>query len=996
MKQSYLLIILYLSSIQILFAQDFHFVSGTVKDTKGETLPGVTVQLQGTSVGTVTNPEGYYRLRVPNEGGTLVFSFLGMKKLTQTIGAQSVLDVVMQEDVTALETIVVTGYGGERNKRDLVGSYEQISSEQLQPNRPVESFDKLLTGLVAGVQVESNTGEPGLPVRVRIRGEGSLVPVSRNDVASSGQPLYVLDGVPLYDITDRNTTNTQFSDVTEQKLNPLASLNPEDIESITVLKDAAASAIYGANAANGVVLITTKRGISGKSQVNLSINYGFQNPVNEPQFLNSSQYVALYRESLFNSGGNPSLAGSDAVNTDWRDLVTRTGTNLSANLGISGGTAQTRFRFSAGYFKQEAISKGNDIERISFRIGINHQIGKNFSMSFDLGAAFNGKTSFNSFGVTTFAPNLSPINDDGTFNNQGFFLNRPNPLAALEQNEFTHKGFATNGNITLEYQVLPSLKIRSTIGIDYYQNRQNEFRSALNGSGRSRNGYANKVDRNNQRWISFTQLVWNKKIAEKHNFNAVLGFEAQEQTTALLRATGTNFPFDGLRQLTVVSDENSSVASSDQEEATVSFYGQMGYNFDQKYIFSLNVRRDASSIFGGDVRNANFASAGLGWLISEEDFMKRFDFISLLKLRGTFGSTGNSRIGTYAARGLYRFDSGFQYGGLLGSAPIAAPNPRLSWETNLKLNLGLDITLWKGRIGLTTEFYQNRIFNAISTIDVPQETGFISIPANTANMQNTGWEFTLNTKNISKEDFTWSTNFNIAFNRNKITKLALERPPRSTEQSSGLVVGQDVSAIYGVPYAGADPYNGKPLWYLPDGSITDDVRLANAIENRVVIGTRSPDFLGGFTNNLTYKNLSLGVLMTYSVGSQILVPNSSMTDGRSLAFDNQSINLLDRWQQPGDITDVPRLHPLNFPARNNTRFLFDNTFLKIDNVNLGYSAPSAIAKKIYMSSLRCFVQINNVAYFYTTTSARNRNNIAQYRFPFPESRTVMLGLNAVF
>lgn len=997
MLQKYFLLIAFFLITFRLQAQDFRFISGTIKDAKGETLPGVTVMLQGGTTGTISNPEGVYKLRVPESGGTLVFSFVGMQKQFVKFTSESVLDVVMQDDVQSLETIIVTGYGGEKNKRDLVGSYDQVDSDDLQTARPLESFDKMLSGLVAGVQVETATGEPGLPVRVRVRGEGSLVPVGGSDVATSGQPLYVLDGVPLYDITERNTFNSQFSDVTEQKLNPLASINPEDIESISVLKDAAASAIYGANAANGVILITTKKGAAGKSQINFSLNYGVQDLFNETEYLNSTEYVQLYRETLFNSGGDPSLAGSDSINTDWPNLVTRLGTNLSANLSISGGTEQTRFRFSAGYFQQEAISKGNGVERISLRANINHRISEKFQMDFNIGSAFNSKESFNSFGATTFSPNLSPFNEDGSFNNDGFFLNRPNPLAALEQNEFSHRGFATNANLTLSYQIIPSLKIRSTIGADYYQNQQNEFRSALNGSGRSRNGYGNRISRNNLKWISFTQLVWNKTFKEKHVTNAVIGFEAQEQNTNLLRAYGTNFPFDGLRQLTTVANEDSGVASSEQEEAIVSYYGQFSYNYDGKYALSINLRRDASSIFGGDVRNANFASIGGSWIMSDESFMERYrSFLSLLKLRVTYGSTGNSRIGTYAARGLYRFSSLAEYGGIAGSEPSAAPNPRLSWETNRKLNFGLDIALWEGKVALTVEHYQNRLFNAISTINVPQESGFISIPANTANMENIGWEFTLNTRNIETNNFRWRTNFNIAFNRNRVTKMILERPPLSTFQSSGILVGEDVNAIYGVRYAGADPYNGKPLWYLPDGSITDDARQANLVENRVVIGSRSPDFFGGITNTVTYKGFSLTLLTTYSVGSQILINNDALTDGRQISFNNQSANQLDRWQQAGDITDVPRLHQANFPARNNTRFLFDNTYLKFDNLNIAYTFSNDLLKKFKLSALSIFVQVTNLGYIYSTTAPENRNSIAEYRFNFPESRTYSTGLTLSF
>ncbi len=991
----HLLLLLFIST-QALFAQENRFTTGVVKSDEGDPLPGVVVQLVGTTTYAITNEEGAFKLRVPAQGGELEVSSIGMKKKIVPIEEASSMTITLETDVSLLETVIITGYGDKKKEIDLVGSYAQVDAEDLQTQRPVESFDKLLNGLIAGVQAEIDTGEPGLPVRVRIRGEGSFVPVAGNDFATSGQPLYVLDGIPLYDITERNTANSPFSDVVEQKLNPLATLNPNDIASITVLKDASASAIYGANAANGVVLIKTKQGVAGKSIINFNMNYGVASPINPIQYLNSDEYVTLYRETLFNTGGNPSLVEDNEVDTDWRDLVTRTGTNLNANLSISGGNEKTRFRFSSGFFDQETISKGNSLQRISFRATLGHEVTDRLNLSFIVGSSFQTKESFKSFASFTYPPNISPYNSDGSFNNEGFFLNRPNPVAALEQNEFSHRGFATNGNLTLSYQLLPSLQLRSTLGVDYYQNRQNEFRSANNGSGRSRNGYGNQVDRNNLKWISFSQLVWNKSFSVKHQVSALAGFEVQEQTTSLLRAFGTNFPFDGLRQLSTVSAEDSGVASSDQEEAIVSYYGQFNYTFKNTYLASFNLRRDASSVFGGDVQNANFASAGVAWIVSNESFLSSIRPLSLLKLRLTYGTTGNARIGTYAARGLYRFSSGAQYGGLPGSAPSAAPNDQLSWETNRKLDIGIDLALFNGRLSLTVDHYQNRIFDAISTIEVPQESGFTSIPANTGNMENIGWEFTLNTINIQSENVTWRTNFNIAFNRNRVSRVALERPPRSTNQSSGIVVGQDINAIYGVRYAGADPYNGQPLWYLPDGSITDDARVANLVENRVVIGSRSPDFFGGFTNQLSYKGFSLSILTTFSVGSQILLSNESMTDGRQIQFNNQSVNQLDRWQQPGDVTDVPRLNEGNFPAVNNTRFLFDNTYLKFDNIRLGYQLPQDWLKKFNIGGFEVYAQVTNAGYLYSTTAPNNRNSIAEYRFIFPESRTYSTGLNVTF
>jgi TonB-linked SusC/RagA family outer membrane protein len=970
-------------------------LSGYVQDEEEEFLVGAIVQVIGTNIGTSTDEKGFFELRLPEKADNirLRISFVGYQALeiSPSLSDKAPLQIRLKANPGLLKEVLVTAYGGAKKREEVVGSYEVLSDKQLRADRPIESFDKMMNGLIAGVQIEPST-EPGTPVQVRIRGQGSLVRVAGTDITSSAQPLFVLDGVPLYDISESNVYNTQFSDVTEQKLNPLASLNPEDIESITILKDAAASALYGANAANGVVLIKTKRGTSGKSRVQVGLNYGISQPINLMRFLNAEEYVLLYRETLFNSGLSPSLAGSADINTDWRNLVMQQGSTLSSDVSLSGGNQQSRYRISLGYFRQESISQRNGMERISVRSNIEHDFTERFRLDFNLGASFNRKESINTFGAATFQPNISPFADDGSFNETGPFVTRPNPLAVLAQNDFEHRGFASTGSLRLSYELLPNLSLSSTLGADYYQNRQNEYNSMRNASGRNQRGYNNRIDRNNLRWISFTQLNWRYTLQDKHHFSALAGFELQERFTSLLRAFGTNFPNDDLRNLSVVSNANSGVASSDFEEAQVSYYGQASYDYQNKYFLSLTARRDASSIFGGDVQNANFASVGIAWALHKEEWFKNLAWLSSLRLRGTYGATGNARIGTYSARGLYGF--GVQYNGFGGSIPSTAPNPNLSWESNYKMNFGLDVAILNDRLSLVVEHYRNRIVGAISTINTPQESGFATMVANTSNMENWGWEATLNSINFRNNDFEWRSNFNFAFNRNRVLSTALERPPRSTEQSSGIIVGRDINTIYGVRVAGVDPYNGKQLWFLPNGSITDDARKANLVENRVPIGRRVPLFFGGFNNTFSYKGFTLDVLMRYSYGSHIILANDALTDGRQIGINNQSVNQLDRWQSPGDITDTPALHINNFPARNTTRFLFDNNYLAFGNVALSYRLPASLLKPMGFYNAFVALQATNLGYLYSSTSRADRNGIAEYRFIFPEARTFSLTFKA--
>ncbi len=969
-------------------------ISGVVTDEDKTPLIGATVAVQGREGGTSTDLEGRYTISLPPGAAEamLVFSYVGMKSQTLRGKGGSTLNVVLYREAQDIQEVVVTAYSVRKQEKDLVGSYAQVTAEALRSDRPVESVDKLLEGLTPGLQVEQTTGERGLPVRVRIRGENALVPVGASDITASGQPLYILDGVPLYDIFETNTTNTQFSNVLNQRVNPLALLNPADIESIVVLKDAAATAVYGANAANGVILITTKKGKPGKTAVDVKFQQGFENTMNEIQFLNTAQYIELARETLFNSGKNPESAGPTDISNDWRKAVQRTGTFTSAGFTMSGGGENTNFYFSADHLGQQAIARGNSNQRQGARISLGQKFGKKFSFNTGMAVSRKVKESLNTFQNVTFPPNLPIYGPDGTFNNQGPFVNLGNPLAVIAQNDHAHQVLSVNGNASLRFEPLPGLYLSTTAGVDAFQQREQRYNSALNGSGRSRNGFATRSNTDNQRWISTTQVGWNTSIKKNHHLALLTGFEAQRRTTARSIITASNFPFDNLRELNTVNKADIDANTSAYEDASLSGFGQLSYDWNYRYYLSLSARRDASSIFGGDVQAANFFSAGAAWTFSSESFMKRFKGLSFGKLRMSYGLTGNSRLGTYSARGLYLISGNNSYGGYNGFAPSAPANERLTWQSNEQWNAALDLHFLDSRFKIIWEYYRNTIKNAISTIPTPRESGFNSVIANTGDMRNQGMEWSLRA-DISRNALAWTSGFNFSFNRNKVLRIAIERPPQATDQSSGIVIGNDVNAVYGIRSAGVDPYNGKPLWYMPDGSITDDARLAADVRNRVVIGNRTPKFFGGWQNQLSWKQWQLGFMINYSYGSHILVNNLTFTDGRQISFNNQSVNQLDRWQQPGDITDTPRLHESNFPSRNSTRYLFRNDYLQLANVNLGWELPRTMAKKMRISSLRASLQVDNLGYVYGTKTREGRNGIAEYRFIFPQARTVVAGLN---
>lgn len=966
-------------------------VSGTVRSTSGEPLIGATILLKGTGRGTATDFEGRYSLALPDSSAVLLFSYTGMQPQTITVAGRSRVDVLLREDVQMIDEVVVTAYTGEQKQRDIVGSYEQVSGDELLPQRPVESFDKMLDGQIAGVQVELNTGEPGLPVQVRIRGNNSLPPVNSNDVVASGQPLFVLDGVPLYDVSETNTANTPFSTTLDQQLNPLMFVRPEDIESITVLKDASATAIYGANAANGVILITTKQGKAGRTKITGGVSTGFSRLINPVRYLDTEEYVSLARETLFNSGGNPEDAGPIDVETDWPALTQRQGSVTNASLSLNGGNDKTKFYLSAGYFRENAISRGNGLERITLRSNLNTGLSDKLSLRFGFSGGYVYKASFSDFGAFTYPPNQSPFNADGSFNNGGFFINRPNPLAALAQNEFFHHAYSVNNNLQLTYEPVPGLQLRAMGGIDGYLQLQYQYFSALNGSGRTVNGRGRRFTRGNLQWVANAQASYQKAFAE-HHLSALAGTEANQQTTYRQRITASNFPSDQLREFWTVDVSDIDADESNYQDATQSFYAQASYDYAYRYYFTVSARRDASSIFGGDVQAGNFFSAGLAWAFSEEAALAEAGWLSFGKLRFSYGLTGNSRLGTYSARGLYGYSPAYLYGGNIGLAPTAPANESLTWELVRKYNFAIDLEFLQGRLKATVEHYRNYTEDAIYTIPVPLESGFANIVTNAADQRNVGWEASIQTVNIQGE-LRWSTRFNIARNRNQLTRIDAERFPASTFNSRGLVVGENSSVLYGVPFAGIDPYNGKQLFFLPDGSITDDHRLLNEPENWVPVGQSAPDWYGGVSNTFSYKGLTLDVLVSYSYGEDVLVDPLTFTDGRQILINNQSANQLDRWQQPGDLTDTPRLHQSTPIQRNNTRYLFDNDFLRLANASLQYQLPARWLDAIGITRLSVQAQANNLGYLYSTRARAGRNGVAAYRFRFPEAQAFMFGLN---
>lgn len=976
-------------------APSVKLISGLVLN-KGLPLPGVNIFKKGTKQGAVTNAEGEFTLRLSGdnlENTVLEFIYIGMKAKEVRVGSQTYLSVDLEDDVFGMNEVVVTGsYTREKRREDVVGSIAQISGEKLQTDRPIESFDKMLEGLIAGVQVETTT-ELNTPVRINIRGQGSL-PSFGASRGTSTQPLFVIDGIPAYE-QQRGNEASVFNG--EDYLNPLSNINPDDISSISVLKDATASALYGANAANGVVIITTKKGEAGKTRVNFGYDTGVASFINEYKWLSGPQYFSLLREAYINGGRSVTeatqLAGSNSINTDWFDLTQRNAIYHNASLDVSGGSDKTTFRFATGYRNQQSSSLGNDLEKVYVRLRVDHQLADKFKVGFNFSPTFNSGNALSTYGNVLLQPNVSPYNADGSFSD---FSNVPNPLAVLAQNEQSNKGIQLLANANASYQITKEIAISATLGADSYQNKQTQYQSALNATGRNVNGRLEIYDRNYLGYIGFVQATYDKVIKEKHTVNFLVGTQVENRNTELLRGQGAGYTFDRLRVLNLAATQTS--ASSKSSDATISYYSQLGYDFNKKYYANINGRLDKSSIFGGDKQVAFNGSVGLAWLISNEDFLKDNKTINFLKLRATYGSTGNSRIGTYAARGLYDFGtaSGNSYNGNTASYPenSSAPNPDLGWEKNYKLNFGLDFTLFN-KVNVTAEYFSNTIVDLISSVNVPLETGFGTISANTGKMRNKGFELSINSEVLSRKNLNWTIAFNLGTNKNKLISFnnGYSALYSSADVAAGLRVGSSTSAIYGYRWGGVDPQTGAEQFFDADGQIrTANQIQALPISSTSVLGDRLPDFQGGLVNSFNIYDFNVSFNILYSYGASKLVSYVDESDGRNLQNRNQSVNLIDRWQRPGDITDIPRLLINRDIVSNSSRYLYDVSYLKLGNVSLGYKLPNSISKQLKLTNASVFANATNLLYVYKDAGTKGRNGIAERRFVYPETSAFTFGV----
>ncbi len=1017
MNKNLLLTVVWLVCISIPGFGQERIVSGKVTSDDGADAPGVNVLVKGSTTGTSTAADGTYKLSVPEGKNTLVFSFIGYTTVEVEIGARTVIDVSLETDATQLSEVLVVGYGTQL-KQDLTGNIAQVKGDDIQ-GIPVASFDQALQGRAAGVFVESGNGKLGQGMKMRIRGASS--------VSAGNQPLYVVDGVPI-------TSQSQSS--SNADTNPLTDINPNDIESIDILKDASASAIYGSRAANGVVLITTKRGKTGKTNFNLSLISGFSKETNRKEFLNTAQYVELLREAAKYSGeidyiesrltrngaGNPNSwsdpTSPEYVDTNWQDQVFQTGSFNQADLSASGGSEKTKFFASLSYSDQEGILIQNELNRLSGRINLDHQateklqFGLNFSLANTTNKRLSDDNAFSTpMQIVALMP-MTPVIDprtgliSGALNNNtgtpnGNYPVYYNPLLDAAYGERTTSVFRNLGTAYASYAIAPSLKFRSEFGYDLLsQHEERYFGKETSRNTGFPNGWATDAWTRVFNYNTNNFLQYSKTLNAIHSIDAIVGMSFQESLRDFTNVEGQQFPSNSYKELVAAASITAGL-TRESRFSFLSYFARANYKLKDRYLFGISGRVDGSSRFGAGNKFGFFPAASAGWILSEEGFLADHTIFDFLKLRASYGLTGNAEIGNFASRGLYAGDAGVA--GVPGQRPSQLRNDDLRWEQTAQLDIGVDFGFFNNRVSGEIDYYVKKTSDLLLDVNLPATSGFETQIQNIGDLENKGIEFVINTVNTVGE-FKWNTSINISRNRNKITNL--DGQIIEGDFLSRAVEGEPIGIFYGPKYAGVDPSNGDALYYTvgQDGitTTTNDVNDATLMK----VGDPNPDLIAGMTNTFSYKNFDLSILFQGVFGNQVYNGGGKFMTANGDFLDNQSIDQLRRWQNPGDITDVPqaRLFGANGTAES-SRYVYDAGYIRLKTLTLGYSFPNSVIAKMKLTKAKIYVSSQNLLTFTdykgwdpevnSDTYASNINQGLDF-YSAPQAKTITFGVNLSF
>ena len=1003
-------------------------VTGTVISSDDEQpVVGASVLVKGTTVGTITDLNGNFTItNVPSNAKTLVISYIGMK--TQEVAIKSNVSVYLSAEEEMLDEVVVTGYGVTK-KRAFTGAATTIGSDKISAHNDANAI-KSLEGTVPGLQLNMSTGQPGAQANIFIRG--------RNSLNSGTQPLYVIDGIPM------NSDELGLSSGAGVGYSPLATLNPNDIETMTVLKDATATSIYGARAANGVIVITTKKGASGKPKVNLNVKLGFETMPgysNKYKTVNSAQYWEMATEALvndYNDNGYGSYLGyygydgttagaeeligdwygiykSDGVDTDWMKESTRTGFLQEYSLDVSGGGSQenaAKYFASLDYLSQEGFMLGKDLTRYTFRFNLDHSPNKTFTYGFNSSLGYNKTNAGYSGGYFSdpitqaymLNPNY-PVKDElGNWvldTNTGY-----NPVAL--RSELGDKNIGKELHVMtsgyLQINIAKPLTWITRAGIDALLLDDFGYMSFLNEEGVDYNGYGEDSSVIRTLTNITNTLNYLNTFGDAHHVNILLGQESQKTHLKNTYMGATNYPVQDLMELSLASSY-ASAETSQYSQVLNSFFANGQYDYDNKYYFSASLRYDGSSRFGADNRWAPFWSVGAKYRISSEEFMKPLEsWLSNATLRASYGTSGNSEVGGnsasywYLAQNLYSF--GANYNGSPGSAHQQSGNPNLKWETTAKFNVGLDFTLFD-RLTVELDYYNHRTYNMVFAVPISMTTGLSESYQNLGELTNHGFEVSLDAAIIKTPKLQWNITATASYNKNKMTKMSTSGPIEGTYQITE--VGKPIYQFYMQEWAGVDPETGEGMWYLNETG-TETTKVYNQAAKRYQ-GSANPDWQGSFGTTLRYAGFDFSAQFNYSLGGQIYGNCLRYDEQVGASFGDTFTQYIyeNHWKSPSEPGNglVPKLTAeSNSWNKCSTRFLMDRDYLKLRTISLGYTLPKKLIKKAFISNARIYAQAENVF----TICAKNfrgmdpsgvgANGVMWWNYP--QARSLTFGVSVGF
>lgn len=969
-------------------AQDRTIIGNVSSAEDSSPLPGVSVIVKGTTKGVTTSTTGSFSINASPKA-ILVFSFVGFEKKEVQVGSQSQINVALKPTNSNLDEVVVIGYGVQK-KSKLTSSISSIAGKDI-ANLNTASFDQQLAGRAAGVQVTVGSGIIGQAPRIRIRGT--------NSITSGGSPLIVIDGVPAIDGNQSGATPT----------NPLADINPTDIESMEILKDGAATAIYGSRATNGVILVTTKKGKKGSPlKVNLSMQYGTTDAINRLSLLDASQFVTIANEKLKNANGTPQAFLDDkGTNTDWQGVILRKGIAQGYNVSFSGGVEKTNYYFSLGYNKQESAIVANGQQRYSFTSNLDHNFNKYISVGTKLQISRTENTGLNTgtnalSGNLTGAARLFPnvpiysetnatgynISPDGAVLGQGANTrnidnNYTNIAFVLANNKFNAQIGRALSTTYLQITPFKGLTLKSMIGLDYTDVRSFQSYDPRHGDGRGSNGIVSQTSRNVTRWNWQNTATYSMDLG-RHSIDLTAGTEYQKQIVSSFTAQAANFSDRFFENENIISGSFSvpTVTGGGASTGFDSYFGRLQYDYDSKYFVTFSARNDGISALPAASRRGSFFGGSLGYKISNEEFYKNSGISKVMnnaKLRGSYAQVGNVNIGSFPYLGLF---GAAQYGSQNGIGFTQAGNADLKWESSTQSSFGIDLGFLSDKITFSAEYYKNDISDLILQAPTAPSLGVPNnaIAKNVGTMYNKGLEFNLSIEALKKGDFSWDVNLNYSTQENMVTSLnkGLDGKDQPIFPSSYhiVTVGQPVAALYGYESAGVNPANGFPLFVKGDGrivqrnvssgaysfydaanpTVTTNTTGASLLSadvadggDRKALGNTNPTWFGSITNTFKWKGFDLDIFTRFSGGNKIMNATRQETL-LNQDFNNNGTEILDRWTTAGQITDVPKMvlnngNIINLTGNSISRFVEKGDFIRIQNIALGYNLPKSLLAK---------------------------------------------------